>query len=99
MNSAVIVRFDERGDIHYHVIGDDVRLFIVDERCPHDRVFEITRRDSAETFREVIPEGSVIGHNQDDRHEAVMHRVLQAMDGEKHLSAVSTHHTPDGKGE
>lgn len=42
IKSVVIVHFDEDGELDYHVCGKDVRLFIVDGRAPHDRVYEWT---------------------------------------------------------
>lgn len=86
---AVIVRFDEDGELSYHVFGDErVRLFIVDERSPHDRVYEMTQRDDPATFREIIPSGETIGHSGDERHEAIARRVEAMMDGRPRLSVV-----------
>lgn len=85
--AVIIVRFDEHGDIDYRVCGN-VRLFIVDERCPHDRVYEWLPRCDASEIREIIPEGSEIGSNQDERHAAIEHAVLSFMEGKPHLRAV-----------
>lgn len=41
--STVIVHYDEQGKVSYRVEGD-VRLLIVDERAPDDRVYEISDR-------------------------------------------------------
>lgn len=96
IESIVAVRFDEQGDISYHVFGDDrVRLFIVDERCPHDRVFEWLPRAKIDTLRDLIPEGSTIGSSQDERHPAVKALIEAAMDGRSHLTAVPTGETHD----
>lgn len=89
MQAAVIVRFDEDGEINYHVIGGEaVRLFIVDERAPHDRVYEWLPRDEASVLREIIPAGTEIGSNQDERHEAVAAKVTARLAGKSHLSIV-----------
>jgi hypothetical protein len=72
----------------YHAIGDGVRLFVVDDNCPNDRVFEYTRRDPASVFAELIPDGSEIGSPQDARHEACANRINAALDGRKPFSIV-----------
>lgn len=91
MDAAVIVQFDQNGELSYHVIGDDrVRLFIVDERAPHDRVYEWTQRSPASEFRRLIPEGAEIGHGKDSRHAAIAARIEAG--GKPHLTVISTEH-------
>lgn len=88
---VVIVHF-ERGDIaqsSYHVVGD-CRLFIVDERVPHDRVYEWLRRDEARIIRDLIPEGAEIGNKEDSRHAAIENAILSAVEGRPRLSVVPT---------
>lgn len=93
--NTVIVHFDQEGEIYYHVIGDGVRLFIVDERAPHDRVYEWLPRAEPYVLDVMIPEGSTIGSNQDERHAAIEHMVLRHMGGKAHLSVVES---PEGEG-
>ena len=89
IQGMIVVRFDEAGDISYHVYGDErVRLFIVDERAPHDRVYEYTQRQPATAFRDLIPEDTEIGHSGDDRHEAIKARIEAWQDGVSHLRPV-----------
>lgn len=89
LQAVVAVRFDERGDISYHVIGDErVRFFIIDERAPHDRVYEWTSRQDPAELRELIPAGTAIGSSSDERHAAIEHLVACSERGERHLSAV-----------
>ena len=89
MEAAVVVRIDERGEYSYHVFGgDSIRLFLIDERCPHDRVYEWLSRDSADEFRQLIPEGSEIGSSQDERHEAVANVITSHQEGRPHLRVV-----------
>ncbi len=90
MKGAVIVKFDKNGDIGYRVFGDeDVRLFIVDERAPNDRVYEWTQRADLATFREIIPSGTEIGSSQDARHPAIEARIKAYEIGEAHLRPVA----------
>lgn len=88
-DATVIVRFDENGDLTYHVYGD-TRLYIVDERAPEDRVYEWLPRATAEDIADLIPVGSVIGNGQDERHPVLAHRIRAAIDGKPHLSVVET---------
>lgn len=89
MKGAVIVMFDENGEIDYRVYGEDVRLFIVDERAPNDRVFEWSPRADIATFREIIPEEAEIGSSQDERHPAIEARIKAYDSGEPHLRPVA----------
>jgi hypothetical protein len=89
LRSVVIVRFDEDGEIDYHVCGDEtVRVFIVDESAPHDRVYEWLPRCAADEIRAIIPAGCEIGSNQDDRHHAVETTILAHLDGRPRLRVV-----------
>lgn len=88
MESAVIVRFTESGDLEYMVSPDErVRLFIVDERCPHDRVFEWTRRVEPAAIVAMLG-NSPIGSAQDERHEAIAHTINAYVDGKPRLAVV-----------
>jgi hypothetical protein len=88
MEAAVIVRFTETGELDYLVSPDArVRLFIVDERCPNDRVFEWTRRVEPAAIVEMLG-NSEIGHSKDERHPAIAHVIEAYMDGRPRLSVV-----------
>lgn len=92
----IAVVFDEDGDISYRVFGDErVRLFIIDERTPGDRVYEWLSRDEPSGFRDLVPAGSVIGSSNDDRHMAIEARIRAFVDGRRHLSAVPHVAAPD----
>lgn len=85
---TVIVRFDEYGNMDYFVNGESVRFLIVDERAPHDRVYEWTNRATDEEIREIIPDDAEIGSANDSRHDAVKARVETITDGKPRLSVV-----------
>lgn len=87
IKGIVIVRFDEEGEQSYHVIGDDVRFFIVDERAPGDRVYEWLPRESADEIKSILGDDP-IGSSNDDRHEAIRHVILSAMAGKPRLALV-----------
>jgi hypothetical protein len=81
INGIVVVRFDERGEIDYQVIGD-VRLFIIDERCSDDRVYEWTCRNTPDQIQEVLG-SSEIGHSgdgklSDNQVQAIRAKLFQA---------------------
>lgn len=88
MKSAVVVHIDENGEFNYHVYGgDEVRLFIVDERCPGDRVYEWLPREDPPALKAMLRDDP-IGSSNDDRHEAIKHKILAGMDGKSHLTVV-----------
>jgi len=87
---TVVVRFDEDGDISYGVFGDErVRLFIIDERAPNDRVYEWLPRRAPSDLVGIIPPDAEIGSSADERHAAIAARILAHDAGLPHLSAVT----------
>lgn len=90
VTGTVVVHFDEEGEQSYHVFGSDVRLFIVDERVPNDRVYEVLRREEPATFRDLIPDGAEIGSSQDERHSAIVNRINALRDGKPFLTLATT---------
>lgn len=75
---SIVIAHIEQGEITptYHVIGgDDIALFVVDENAPNDRVYEVLSRSEKSIVKELIPEGSVIGSMDDERHEAISNVV------------------------
>lgn len=65
----MVVAYIKKGDSlpTYHVFGDnDVRMFVVDENAPNDRVYEILRRHKTDEIVRLIPNGSEIGNMNDE---------------------------------
>lgn len=88
-SAIVVIHYDEIGNESFHVFGGEVvRVFTVDERAPHDRVYEIASRADPATLQELIPKGVEIGHQYDQRHAAVAHAIDAMQRGNRHLSAV-----------
>lgn len=85
---TVIVHFDEDAEINYFVAGEGIRLLIVDDRTPHDRVYEWLTRATPEQMAALIPADTTIGHSQDERHAAFSHAIKAAQRGERHLTVV-----------
>lgn len=86
----IIIRHNPEvlGGIEYYVEASaDVRVFVVDERCPNDRVYELTQRFERAELLGMIGE-SEIGHAGDARHKAVTNRINAAVDGKPHLRSV-----------
>ena len=83
---VVVVHIAEDGAFRYLVHGE-ARLLIVDERAPHDRVYEITDRVSAQEIADVLRDDA-IGSRNDDRHEAISARILTFISGRPHLRVV-----------
>ncbi|WLT09619.1 hypothetical protein RAM19_05675 [Bartonella apihabitans] len=65
----MVVAYIKKGDSlpTYHVFGDnDVRMFVVDENAPNDRVYEILRRHKREEIVQLIPNGSEVDNMNDE---------------------------------
>jgi hypothetical protein len=73
---------------NYIVIGEDVKVFFVDENSPHDRVYEFRSREPIERLSELIPEGSVIGHKNDERHKAILNQIASDLSGKPRFTLV-----------
>jgi len=88
IEAIAIVRFDENGELTYHVAGDErFRLFILDERAPHDRVYEWTPRETAEVVGGILG-NDPIGHSKDERHAAIAAMIEAYQNGHPHLAVV-----------
>lgn len=86
---VVIVRILPTGNAQYLAFdGPPVRLFIVDECAPGDRVYEITDRHPAPMLHALVRPGEPIGSQHDERHQALMSRVEAARNGTPNLRSV-----------
>ena len=90
MSNVTVIAHIVEGEISptYHVVGEGVRLFVVDDNHPGDRVFEWLSRSPETVIRELIPDGSPIGSNQDQRHAAVANSIDSMLDGRPRFTAV-----------
>lgn len=86
-DATVIVHFDEQGEIMYHVYGD-VRVYIVDESAPDDRVYEWLPRATGDQIAALIPVGAEIGNSKDERYPVLAHKIRAYREGKSHLSIV-----------
>ena len=59
-NANIVVAHIDKDDCvpTYYVFGENVRVFVVDENAPDDRVVEIKSRDTLEKISGIIPDGS-----------------------------------------
>lgn len=91
MLSVVIFHITRPGDYpdFYVIGGDEVRVFVVDEGAPDDRVYELLQRHDASIIRELIPDGTVIGNMNDERHAAIENRITADLDGRPRFSLIS----------
>ena len=83
---SVLVQLDKNGETTFFVTAG-TQLFIVDERCKNDRVYQMTANATKDQIAELIGD-STVGNSQDKRHAAVKARVLAMHDGELHLKTV-----------
>ncbi|WP_422538899.1 hypothetical protein [Bartonella apihabitans] len=65
---------NEKTPIYYVFGDDDVRLFVVDENAPDDRVYEIVDRHKREEIVKLIPNGSEIGNTNDEPNDFFLER-------------------------
>jgi len=89
MKKRIAIHIGQDGAQHIFVEADaDVQVLFIDERAPHDRVYEMTKRHEASVFEALIGDDP-IGSRFDARHKAVEARVLAHMDGKRyHLTVV-----------
>jgi len=89
IEAIAIVHYDEHGVETFHICGDArFRLFVVDDRAPNDRVYEMTDRCKADDIKKLMRDDP-IGHRNDSRHAAIEARILEAATGAPRLRPVS----------
>lgn len=86
MTASVIVHITEDGGYSYLVSGD-VRVFVVDERAPSDRVYELTDRCDEDEIVTLLRDDPV-GSKNDSRHAAIEAKILAHVKGRPHLEVV-----------
>ncbi len=86
--AIAVVHIKDDGSTDFLLCGDErFRLFVVDERAPNDRVYEMTQRDDPDTVRAVLG-NDPIGHRGDIRHAAIEARINEIIDGTPRLRPV-----------
>lgn len=84
--AIVIHQINEDGSQKY-IINGNVRAFVIDERAPNDRVYELTDRSDPREIVTILGD-SPIGHKGDVRHAAIENKILAHIEGKVHLSIV-----------
>lgn len=51
--AAVVVRFDKNGVASYFINGD-VDVYVIDDRTPNDRIYEMTKRVSPDAVESML---------------------------------------------
>lgn len=74
----VIMHYDSNGWLNVMIDGD-VTVLTVDDRVPHDRVFEHLIRDDRAAMDALAPQPW--GNNQDDRHKATLTKLARLQTG------------------
>ncbi len=74
----------------FEVVTDEPsEVYIICEYAPNDRVYRLSSAHTVGRDKvDALLGDSEIGHNGDDRHEAVKNRILSAECGERHLRPV-----------
>lgn len=86
---VALLRWTEDGELQLGMFGDGIRMLVIDEQVPHDRVYEVTHREQLHALDALIPPGTEVGHAGDERHEALVARMTALFNGKPHLRAVS----------
>jgi hypothetical protein len=81
-----VVHISENGEIDFLLNGEAVFL-VVDERVPHDRVYQMTVQAPRAAINTLIG-GSPTGSRHDRRHAAAVHRIERALQGKSHLGII-----------
>lgn len=81
-----IIHTSSNGDIDYLFHGD-LTFLVIDDRCPSDRIYQLTIPSSPETISSLIGNDE-IGSRFDSRHAALSNRILSALEGKPHLSEI-----------
>lgn len=87
---VAILRWTEEGELQLGMFGDGIRMLVVDERAPHDRVYEVTHREPLKALDALIPPGTEIGHAADERHDALVARMTALFEGKPHLQVIAS---------
>lgn len=85
---VALIRFDEMGEMQLGIFGQGVRLVVIDERAPHDRVYEVTHREPLKALNRLVSPDEPIGHANEARHEAMVARMTALFAGKPHLQVV-----------
>ena len=87
MDKPTVAIVIENGVFDVVYATEGVRVLIVDESAPNDRVYEAAPNSSAKEITELVGDDPV-GSRNDDRHKAIAARVIAAIDGKPHLSTI-----------
>jgi hypothetical protein len=89
---VALVRFLPDGELELFAFADEggaeLRMLVVDERCPSDRVYEIVERVPLAGLSALVKPGEPIGSRDDARHAALLAMVEAAREGRTHLEIV-----------
>ena len=86
---TVVIHVGRDNREQYLAFGDaPLRLLVIDECAPDDRVYEITARCPIEELEQLVPHGCEIGHIDDGRTPALINRLEAGLAGRRHLEIV-----------
>lgn len=98
LKAIAIVHIGESGRVVDFLHHGDLCFIVIDERAPHDRVYELTKRNSIEEIAAVLGD-EPIGSCNDVRHPGVAARILDHLGRVPRLSVVKTDPTESNEGE
>jgi hypothetical protein len=86
--TKVIVQVINGGFEQIFIDGENVEVYVVDEGCPDDRIYRMTLTPDPAAVEKLLMGN--IGHKDDDRHNALEHKINCFIEGKPHLTIVET---------
>ena len=77
-------------DDSFDVITDEpCEILVVADHCPNDRIYRLTDAHTVSAKAvDAALQGGVVGHSGDERHAAIVNRILCAAAGKPYLQPV-----------
>lgn len=82
----------------YYAKTEGVRLFVVDERTPADRVYEISTTATTQEVEEVLGDDPVGCRGDGSPAEVRAHKAASMIEGRSHLTVISDKTLTEGEG-
>lgn len=92
-----LVLINDDGTVNY-TRTEGVRMFIVDENAPSDRVYEISTFSDPRLFAEIIGNGTIGRRGDGSPSEARLNAAIAKYEGRSHLAVVSGETLTEGEG-
>ncbi|GGD30918.1 hypothetical protein [Aureimonas glaciei] len=79
----VAIHFDEDGEFRIYQSGEGVTVYVIDDRVPNDRVYQLQPASQADEIEALIGK-SPIGSADDEKHDFITAQILGGYYGGSH---------------